>query len=245
MGELGAKDHLGHRTRCWLNSEVPPTRCLPGVPECGGRKKVSVRRGAHAPSRAVSGALAGARRVPLRRPEAVKGAECPFRHPSAGAHRGTREGACAPRSNAHPVQSLTRLLFLFPCALLGACVPGKFASGIDGLVVDAGTSQALAGVRVVSTIPHVVARANSDEVVVFTNEDGGFSFSAEYGFFRFLEMDADLRELQMSKEGYEGRKVIVAHRGGERFANCPHEDAPFVRPSGGSLLIKLRRISND
>jgi hypothetical protein len=69
----------------------------PGVTESGGQTGLFGFRGAHAPSRAVFGALAGDRRVTPRKPENITHAEWPVRFPQReGALRNTRGRVCSP-----------------------------------------------------------------------------------------------------------------------------------------------------
>jgi hypothetical protein len=68
-----------------------------GANEIGGQTGFFGLRGAHAPSRAVSGALAGDMRLPPRKPENIQPAEWPVRPPQLeGALRNTRGRVCSP-----------------------------------------------------------------------------------------------------------------------------------------------------
>jgi hypothetical protein len=95
-------------------------------------------------------------------------------------------------------------------------VPGKFASRVEGVVVDSKSSAVVPGARLVSTIPHRGDRVDAAEVVDITDKGGRFSLSPEYGIFKLLTLAADWREITISKPGYKTQSIYVTHRDGVR-----------------------------
>ena len=115
--------------------------------------------------------------------------------------------------------------------LFSACVPNKFASRLDGVVIDSRSSMPLPGATLVSGIWH---EDNAIGAFVVTDGKGRFSLSNEYGFIKLLELDIDSREIVISKEGYESEEISVVHRGTERWVS-----------SGKDRLLRMDSLRNQ
>ncbi len=125
--------------------------------------------------------------------------------------------------------------------LCGACIPGKFAGRIEGVVIDKKSSKAVAGARLVSTIPHRERHSGPNEALDVTDENGRFSFGPEYGIFKLLTRDADWREIAISREGYEGTKVSIMHSGSKRYVTYGMSKHTTEMPRKEPLQIKLKK----
>ena len=96
------------------------------------------------------------------------------------------------------------------CVGLSSCVPGKFASGIEGVIVDRESSKPVQGAILESSIPH----KDGDKVTASTTTDkeGRFTFLPEYGIYQLLMMSADSRNVVIYKDGYKQLHVSISHR---------------------------------
>lgn len=128
--------------------------------------------------------------------------------------------------------------------LCGACVPGKFASRVGGVVIDSKSSEVLAGAKLVSTIPHRDTRPGGPEVVKITDEAGRFSFGPECGIFKPLTPCGELRELTISKTGYETRTIVITHRDGMRRVSDTNWKTLSEAPQKSPLRIELKGKKN-
>lgn len=120
-------------------------------------------------------------------------------------------------------------------------MPGKFASRLDGVVVDSKSSEVVAGAKLISRIPHRVESTGTSEVVEVTDKEGRFTLAPEYGIFGLLTLDADLRQIVISKEGYEALKVSVMHQGKDRYVSYASRLDTHKMPRNESLQIKLKK----
>ena len=135
----------------------------------------------------------------------------------------------------------SQILALLVCVLSSACVPGKFASRVDGIVIDSKSSDVVSGARLVSVIPHRGDPVGATEVVSITDENGRFSFSPEYGIFKLLTPDADWRQIAISREGYERTKVFISQQGRERFVTFGNSKEATRTSTTETLRIKLKK----
>jgi hypothetical protein len=136
------------------------------------------------------------------------------------------------------------ILAIFGCVTCVACVPGKFASRVDGVVIDRETSSVVPGARLVSKIPHRDDRAGAVEVFDITDEGGRFSLGPEFGVFKLLTLDADLREVTISKPGYETRSINITHRDGVRRVSNTNWKELSEMPKKIPLRIELKENKN-
>jgi hypothetical protein len=119
-----------------------------------------------------------------------------------------------------------------------SCFPGKFASRLEGSVVDSHSLMPLPNARLDSKIPHREVPVGG---CATTNQDGEFDLAPEYGIFKLLTMDADWREVIISKDGYESKKVSVMHTRAERFITYDdREDQTTSRDEPIRIMLKKK-----
>jgi hypothetical protein len=118
-----------------------------------------------------------------------------------------------------------------------SCIPGKFASRLEGTVVDS-NSVPLPGARLDSKIPHREAPVGG---FAFTDQKGEFDLPPEYGVFKLLTMDADWREVIISKDGYESKKVSVMEARSERFITYDDREDYTTMSPDEPLRITLKK----
>ena len=136
----------------------------------------------------------------------------------------------------------TNLLVLGLCILCASCTPGKFASRLDGVVIDNRSSKAVSGVTIHSDIPH----RESHRVIppVVTDEEGRFSLPPEYGVFKLLTLSADWRMVTLSKEGYKPEEISVMIRSKERYVTYEDRKIHATESSKDDIEIKIEKDKN-
>jgi hypothetical protein len=102
---------------------------------------------------------------------------------------------------------------------LVSCVPGKFASGVEGVLVDKTSTTPISGALLESRIPHRDGTRGAPTASTITDEGGRFSFPPVYGIYKLLMLSADWREVAVSKSGYEPTRFSVSHRDGIRMVS--------------------------
>lgn len=135
-----------------------------------------------------------------------------------------------------------RFLYITTISLIAAistsCFPGKFASRLEGSVVDSNSSMPLPGARLDSKIPH---RESPLGGFSYTNQEGEFDLAPEYGVFKLLTLDADWREVIISKGGYESKKVSVMQARGERFITYDDRKDHTTTSQEKPICIELKK----
>ena len=123
-------------------------------------------------------------------------------------------------------------------AISASCFPGKFASRLEGSVVDSHSSIPLPGARLDSKIPH---RESPEGGIGFTDQKGEFDLTPEYGVFKLLTLGADWREVIISMDGYESKKVSVMQARGERFITYDDREDYTTTSQREPIRIKLKK----
>ena len=118
-----------------------------------------------------------------------------------------------------------------------SCIPGKFASRLEGTVVDS-NSVPVSGVRLDSKIPHREVPVGGFAI---TNQKGEFDLPPEYGVFKLLTLDADWREVTITKDGYESKRVSVMEARNKRFITYDGREDYTTISSDEPLRITLKK----
>lgn len=119
----------------------------------------------------------------------------------------------------YPMKIYCSPLPLLFCMSLSSCIPGKFASGVEGVLVDKKSTMPVSGALLESRIPHRDCTSGAPTASIITDEEGRFSFPPVYGVYKLLMMSADWREIAVSKNGYEPIQFSISHRDGVRMVS--------------------------
>jgi hypothetical protein len=127
------------------------------------------------------------------------------------------------------------------CAGLSSCIPGKFASGIEGVIVDRRTSNPIQGAIIESSIPHRNGNNGASFSSTISDQDGRFSFPPVFGIYKLLMMTADWREFHITKEGYEQSRVSVFQRDSIRIIETGDRTNRIEAPRSEDLKISIKK----
>jgi hypothetical protein len=139
------------------------------------------------------------------------------------------------------MKNLLRSTIVLLCAGIISCSPGKFAGGIEGVIVDSKSSSPVPGATIRSRIPHKGETKGSASSVTSTNQFGKFSFRPVYGIYQLLEMPIDWRELTIKKDGYEELRVSVFQRGSVRITETGERAKRIETPRSEELRISINK----
>jgi hypothetical protein len=131
----------------------------------------------------------------------------------------------------------TILLF----AGLTSCMPGKFASGIEGVIVDSQSSNPIQGAIIESSIPHRNGNNGAAFSATTSDQNGRFSFRPVYGIYKLLMMSADWRELTITKNGYEKSSVSVFQRDSVRIIETGGRTNRITTPRSEELKLSIKK----
>jgi len=127
------------------------------------------------------------------------------------------------------------------CVWLSSCIPGKFASGMEGVIVDSKSSKPVSGAIVESRIPHRDGTNGTASSVTTSDHDGKFSLRPVYGNYKLLMVSADWRELTILKTGYEQTRVSVRQRDSVRIMKIGAQENRIEIPSSEELRISIKK----
>jgi hypothetical protein len=131
----------------------------------------------------------------------------------------------------------TILLF----AGLTSCMPGKFASGIEGVIVDSQSSNPVQGAIIESSIPHRDGDNGAAFSATTSDQNGRFSFRPVYGIYKLLMMSADWRKLTITKNGYEKSSVSVFQRDRVRVIETGGRTNRIITPRSEELKLSIKK----
>jgi hypothetical protein len=139
------------------------------------------------------------------------------------------------------MKNLRHATTILLCAGLISCTPGKFASGIEGVIVDSRTANPIPGAIVESSIPHRDGNNGAAFSATTSDQDGRFSFPPVYGIYKLLMMSADWRELSITKDGYEKSRVSIFQRDGVRIIETGNRTNRIETPRSEDLKISIKK----
>lgn len=143
--------------------------------------------------------------------------------------------------NYMPMNLLRHASTALICLALSSCIPGKFASGVEGVIVDSRTSNPVSGAIVESRIPHKDDPNGAASSVTTSDQDGRFSFRPVYGIYKLLMMPADWRELRIDKDGYKELRVFVIQQDGVRMIEIGGQKNRIESPLSEDLRLGIYR----
>lgn len=139
------------------------------------------------------------------------------------------------------MKNLRRATTILLCAGLSSCIPGKFAGGIEGVIVDGDSSDPVPDVIVESRIPHRDGTQGAASSVTTSDQAGRFSFPPVYGIYRLPMMSADWREITIKKNGYDESLVSVFQRDSVRIIETDDRANRIEKPRSEELRLSISR----